>query len=46
MRAGTPLDTGDTLPGLSFDTLDHGRVTLPDDLDAEWGLLVVVRAAW
>lgn len=46
MHAGRRLDTGDVLPALSFDTLAHGAVRLPDDLATEWGLLVVVRAAW
>lgn len=45
-RAGTPLDTGDPMPALSFETLDHGRVEVPDVFESRWGVLLLYRAHW
>ena len=43
-RAGTPLDTGDTLPTLSFDTVAHGRLTVPHAFGGRWGVFLAYRA--
>jgi hypothetical protein len=46
-REGTfILDSGDLLPALTFDTVAHGRLTLPDAFGAGWGVLLVYRAHW
>lgn len=45
-RAGTPLDTGDTMPALSFSTVAHGEVSLPEFFEDRWGVLLLYRAHW
>lgn len=40
------LDTGDPLPPLSFDTVAHGRLTVPEAFGERWGALLVYRAHW
>lgn len=45
-RAGTPLDTGDPMPELSFSTLDHGRITVPDVFESKWGVVLLYRGHW
>jgi hypothetical protein len=46
-REGTfILDSGDKLPTLSMETVNHGRVTLPDAFGEEWGVFLVYRAHW
>jgi hypothetical protein len=46
-RAGTAiLDSGQILPMLSVDTVDHGRLTVPDHFGGGWGVFLVYRAHW
>lgn len=45
-RAGTPLDIGDPMPELAFETLDHGRIEVPAAYDSKWGVLLLYRAHW
>jgi hypothetical protein len=46
-RAGTRiLDSGERLPSILMDTVDHGHLTLPDHFGDGWGVLVVYRAHW
>ena len=40
------LDSGDRFPTLSFDTVRHGRLTVPDDFKSGWGVFLVYRAHW
>jgi hypothetical protein len=40
------LDTGDALPGLSFQTVAHGELDLPSYFADRWGVLLVYRAHW
>jgi hypothetical protein len=46
-RAGTKiLDSGDLLPTITMETVDHGRLTLPDHFGSDWGVFLVYRAHW
>lgn len=46
-RAGsTILDTGDTRPALAMDTVNHGRLRLPEGFGRGWGVLLLYRAHW
>ena len=40
------FDTDDPFPALSFPTLDHGTVALPEHFAGNWGVLLVYRAHW
>ena len=41
-----PLDTGDQLPTLGFDTVAHGGIALPSAFGDCWGVLLLYRAHW
>ncbi len=41
-----PLDTCDKFPGLTFATLDHGTITLPDHFNEKWGVVLFYRGVW
>ncbi|MBI3076393.1 MAG: hypothetical protein HYY85_05285 [Deltaproteobacteria bacterium] len=46
-RAGNAfLDSGDTFPGLTLETVSHGRLTLPDGFGQGWGVFLLYRAHW
>lgn len=46
-RAGSGiLDSGDTFPQISMDTVAHGRLTLPDWFGGRWGVFLAYRAHW
>ena len=40
------LDTGDAFPALSVPLLDGSRLTLPDDLDADFTVFLGYRGKW
>ncbi len=41
-RAGTKiLDSGETFPTLSMDTVAHGRLTVPDHFGEGWGVFLL-----
>jgi hypothetical protein len=40
------LDSGDRFPALTFDTVGHGRLDLPDGFGDAWGVLLIYRAHW
>ncbi len=40
------LDSGDTFPSLTMETVAHGRVTLPGAFGAGWGVFLAYRAHW
>ena len=40
------LDSGDQLPTLSFETVAHGTVSVPDTFEGRWGVLIAYRAHW
>ena len=40
------LDSGDTFPALTLETINHGRVRLPDAFGDGWGVLLIYRAHW
>jgi hypothetical protein len=40
------LDTGDVLPGLTLETVGHGRVSLPEGFGDGWGVFLAYRAHW
>ena len=44
--SGFLLDSGDSFPALAFDTVKHGRVTLPDGFGDGWGVFLVYRGHW
>jgi hypothetical protein len=46
-RAGTTiLDSGDTLPTLTMETVADGRIAVPDRFGGGWGVLLFYRAHW
>jgi hypothetical protein len=46
-RAGQHiLDSGQQFPTLEFDTVDHGRISLPKAFQGGWGVLLAYRAHW
>ena len=46
-RAGSRiLDTGDTFPELTVQTVAHGQVKLPHALGDSWKILLLYRAYW
>lgn len=46
-RAGARiLDSGESLPSVSMETVAHGRLSLPDAFGDGWGVLLLYRAHW
>jgi hypothetical protein len=45
-EGGAILDSGDPLPTRTFDTVAHGRLTLPAAFGDGWGVLLIYRAHW
>ncbi|MBI3827328.1 MAG: hypothetical protein HY294_15145 [Candidatus Rokubacteria bacterium] len=46
-RAGTNiLDSGDRFPQLTFDTVAHGRLTLPEAFGEGWSVFLAYRGHW
>ncbi len=41
-----PLDAGDTLPGIEFNTADGSRLILPDHLKGNWSVFLIYRGSW
>jgi peroxiredoxin len=41
-----PLDTCDQFPKMTFRTLDHGKVALPDYFGKRWGVMLFYRGVW
>lgn len=37
------LETGDPFPTLSGPTVDGGSLSVPDDLDEDWAVVVIYR---
>jgi len=40
------LDSGNRFPALTMETVNHGRLTLPDAFRDGWGVFLVYRAHW
>jgi hypothetical protein len=40
------LDSGDKFPTLVMETVNHGRLTLPEAFGGGWGVFLVYRAHW
>jgi len=41
------LKNGDLFPSLSAESVNHGRITVPDDIPAgDFAMIVVYRAHW
>jgi peroxiredoxin len=40
------LDIGDPIPKLTFQLIDGRTLTIPDDLQGNWGVLLVYRGHW
>jgi hypothetical protein len=46
-RAGNiMLDTGDRFPLMEFDTVESGRLVLPDNLFKHWNVVLFYRGHW
>ncbi len=46
-RAGTHiLDSGDRFPDLGAETVQHGRLTVPEFFGGGWGVFLLYRAHW
>lgn len=45
---GTPtrLKNGDVLPTITAPVVDDGEMTLPDDLEGSWTVVVFYRGHW
>lgn len=46
MAAPTRLETGEVFPTVSASAADGGKMTLPDDLEGSWALVVFYRGHW
>ena len=40
------LNTGDTFPALTLDLVDGTKLTVPQDLDARYNVLLFYRGHW
>ena len=40
------LNTGDRFPRLTLDLVGGGRLTVPDDLDAKYKVILFYRGHW
>jgi hypothetical protein len=40
------LDSGDAFPALTMQTVNHGRLTLPEAFGGGWGVFLAYRAHW
>ncbi len=40
------LQQGDRLPSISFDLIDGGRLTLPEDMDSRYLAVLFYRGVW
>ncbi len=46
-QTATPkLDQGDLFPGMTISLLDGSRLTLPDDLNADFTVFLGYRGKW
>lgn len=46
-RAGIRiLDSGETMPTITMETIAHGRLRVPEAFDGSWGVLLIYRAHW
>jgi hypothetical protein len=46
-REGTfILDSGDPLPAIDLESVNHGRLRLPDGFGDSWGVFLLYRAHW
>ena len=41
-----PLDAGERMPSLRFDTVEHGALAVPEAFGDGWGVLLLYRAHW
>lgn len=46
MAAPTRLENGDVFPTVSAAAADGSEMTLPDDLEGSWALIVFYRGHW
>jgi hypothetical protein len=42
----TVLDSGETLPAVAFETVAHGRISVPEAFHGAWGVFLIYRAHW
>ena len=40
------LGTGEVFPKMTLDLVDGGKLELPDDLDARYGIILFYRGHW
>jgi hypothetical protein len=40
------LDSGDLLPAIELDTVNHGQLRLPEGFGGAWGVFLLYRAHW
>ena len=40
------LDTGELFPNIEFDTVNGGRIVLPESFGGKWSLFLVYRGSW
>ena len=40
------LDSGDEFPTITMETVNHGRLALPDAFGESWGVFLVYRGHW
>lgn len=46
MAAPTRLGNGEVFPTVTAPAVDNGAMTLPDDLEGSWALIVFYRGHW
>ncbi len=43
---GVLLDTGDSFPSLTFETVDHGQVHIDESFSRGYGVVLIYRGHW
>ncbi len=46
MAAPNRLENGEVFPTVTASAVDGGEMTLPDDLEGSWALVVFYRGHW
>lgn len=46
MAAPIRLENGEVFPAVTASAVDDGEMTLPDDLEGSWALIVFYRGHW
>ena len=45
-EGGFILDSGDPIPAMQLETVNHGHTVLPEAFRGGWGVFLLYRAHW